>query len=272
MRQFYQNNEKTMILTYIGRFCFVFLNLMFLPLCIAFAFVIPQTWLMRCAKPWGRACLFLLRTRIDLKNSSRLCMEHKHSFVYAAMHTSTLDTFLYIAILPWNTVYVAKAELKNHILLGLLFQRCGYIFVERKRSGTGGHLFLESVEKLSQGTSLFIHPEGTRIPDNAVRKARSGFALAAQKKQVGIIPITSAGGSELWKKGKWFPEPGKVEVFVHESWSVEEVANSNTSDLCARYDNLCNTKNQFNISNNTDDSDDSDDNDNLNEHKMKEAL
>lgn len=225
-----------MLLTWFCRFLYIVFNLTFLPALVLLVPFLSRNALLRLAPVWGKVNLRLLRVRVELQNAERLSGE---AVVYAANHTSTLDTFLYPAILPWRTIYVAKNDLRKHVLLGILIRRAGYIFVARDRSGQGARKFTEDVCNVPPELSIFVHPEGTRIPDGSVRKARSGFASAAMTRHSCVIPIMSEGGSRLWPVKNWFPEPGKVVVRVKEPWNVAEVEASTMPALCARYNELC---------------------------------
>jgi 1-acyl-sn-glycerol-3-phosphate acyltransferase len=225
--------------TFLGRCFFCVFNVLFL-LWVALSLPFLRRQDVRRLSPvWGRVSLFFLRVKVIIENKDRLFAPPGEVFEYAVMHTSTLDTFLYPAIIPWNTVYVVKAQLRKHFLLGLPFRRAGFIFVSRDRSGKGLEKFLEDVAKIPSDVSLFLHPEGTRTPNGYARKARSGFAMAAQYRRSRIVPITSRGCAALWPRGAWFPKPGTVHVAVHEPWSEDEVLNSSTAQLCSRYNAIC---------------------------------
>jgi 1-acyl-sn-glycerol-3-phosphate acyltransferase len=232
-------NSFSFALTMLGRLGYIVFNVVFILFLRLTLPLLSQEKVKKIAGLWGKACLFFLRTRVEIINPERLILPTGAEAVFATMHTSTLDTFLYTAIMPWKIAYVAKSSLKNHFLLGAAFQRCGHIFVDRSRSGKGALRFLDAVRNLSVGTSLFIHPEGTRIPDGVERKARSGFASAAKERHAAIIPVTSCGGSAIWNAKNWFPTPGTIRIIVHEAWKPEDVEASSLSDLCSRYEKLC---------------------------------
>jgi 1-acyl-sn-glycerol-3-phosphate acyltransferase len=226
-------------LTLLGRFLFCVFNILFLLFVTASLPFLRKADVRRLSPVWGRVSLFFLRVKVIVENRERLFMPSGESCEYAVMHTSTLDSFLYPAIIPWNTVYVVKSQLRRHLLLGLPFRRCGFIFVSRDRSGKGLEKFSDEVSKIPSGVSLFLHPEGTRIPNGLPRKARQGFAIAAHARKFRIVPITTQGGSALWARGAMFPKPGTVHVFVHEHWSDTEVLGASPAQLCSRYDTLC---------------------------------
>lgn len=229
-----------LFLTFLGRIAFVVFNLIFLALLCAVSSFFPRSIWMKAGKFWGRVCLFLLRIRWEIIAPERLSVPPGEETVYAAMHSSLLDTFLYPAILPSNTVYVAKASLRNFPLLGSLLRKGGFIFVDRNGSQKDARQFLASVRNLAKGTHLFLHPEGTRIPDGEARRSFPGFAMAARQRRARVTPLLSSEGSALWRRGAIFPQPGKVLIWVGEPWPPEDVMREKAEGLCARYEALVN--------------------------------
>ncbi len=99
--------------------------------------------------------------------------------LFACNHISYLDITVLGALIPAG--FVAKSEVANWPLIGLLarLQRC--VFVER-RSGRAAAQRDEMAERLAAGDSLILFPEGTSSDGNRLLPFKSAlFAVAEQR-------------------------------------------------------------------------------------------
>lgn len=182
----------------------------------------------RISKFWAQSCLRLFGIRYVIIGNVPYGASHR---VFAAQHTSLVDTFLYPAILPIDTAYFAKAELKKLPLLSLAYRRLGHRFLERSR----GHKELRDFKKkphlLSAEHSYFIHPQGTRFDEDVVDQLKVGAAVVAKQTKLAIQPVLSRGGAVLWKRGRLWPEPGVIEVMFPEEIAAGEVESLSPKEL-----------------------------------------
>ncbi|MCW3016729.1 MAG: family hydrolase [Solirubrobacterales bacterium] len=139
--------------------------------------------------------------------SSRPC-------VFVFNHTSKLDPVVVMKLVRENFTGVAKAQAKHIPVFGQLFQLAGVAFVER-----GDHLQARQalepvVQRLREGTSLLISPEGTRTPTPRLAPFKKGPFHIAMQAQVPIVPIVLRGVDRVQSRGGQVIRPGTVEVVV----------------------------------------------------------
>jgi 1-acyl-sn-glycerol-3-phosphate acyltransferase len=171
-------------------------------------------------RSWGWACLRLMRIRVEVEHGERLTGA---AAVYAAQHTSLLDTFVYPALLPVDTLYIAKSELARLPLLSFAYRRLGYLFVDRS-GGASALLSLErAASEAAPGHSFFVHPQGTRRADGEIGPLKSGVVALAKAAALPIVPISSAGGDALWPRGRLAPRPGTIRITIQPAVTRDEV-------------------------------------------------
>jgi len=89
----------------------------------------------------------------------------------------------------------------------------------------------DSVEKLQEGHSIIIFPEGTRSKGAGVQEFKSGFAKIAQDAGVPVVPIAIQGTSAIMEKNNNKIRPARVQVEVLPAIDVETVQEMNRKQL-----------------------------------------
>lgn len=108
--------------------------------------------------------------------------------VVIANHPSLLDVTALIARMP-HLCCVVKSSLVDSPLVGRLLRTCGHV-----SAGDGslmsGKTVLDSLnERLAEGFSVLIFPEGTRSPAGGIHKLRRGAFEVAQRANVPLVPL-----------------------------------------------------------------------------------
>lgn len=81
-----------------------------------------------------------------------------------------------------------------------LLRGCDCIPVDRTAAST--EWLRICTEKLKNGVSVIIFPEGTTLKDRDIAEFKSGFALLAAMAQVRVLPVAVNGEYSLFSKGK----------------------------------------------------------------------
>ena len=113
---------------------------------------------------------------------------------------------------------MGKEELLDNLVLGYFFRTID-ITVNRESKMSSFRAFKQAADKLIQGISVVIFPEG-KIPDDyppRLHEFKNGpFRLAIELK-IPIIPVTSLNTWQiLWDSGmEYGSKPGICNIFVH---------------------------------------------------------
>src|SRR5215472_13584960 len=149
----------------------------------------------RIARIWARACLGISGSRLTIHGAEHL---HKHPVaVYAANHTSYMDTPVVFSALPFQFRILAKKELWSLPFIGWYLNRSGQIPVDADNPRATLSSLSGGVKALRSGMPLFVFPEGSRTPDGDLRAFLSGAAFLAIRAQVPLVPIALSGVYDL---------------------------------------------------------------------------
>jgi 1-acyl-sn-glycerol-3-phosphate acyltransferase len=119
--------------------------------------------------------------------------------IFVAPHKAVIDSYVIVAALPAkrSVKFLAKAEYfedgdwKQRLLRWLVRQAAIPVDRDDKASGKAA---LESIEaELWSGGSFALHPEGTRVPDERIYKAKPGFVYVAWATGVPVVPVLLRG-------------------------------------------------------------------------------
>lgn len=149
----------------------------------------------RIAQFWARACVRISGSRLIINGAENL---RKHEVaVYAANHTSYMDTPVVFSALPFQFRILAKKELWSLPFIGWYLNRSGQIPVDTENSRATLSSLNGGVKALRSGMPLFVFPEGSRTPDGDLQAFLAGAAFLAIRAQVPLVPIALSGVYDL---------------------------------------------------------------------------
>ena len=131
--------------------------------------------------------------------------------IVIANHTSVLDT-LALGMVTHKIIYLVNDWVYKSPIFGKAVRAMGYYPVSQGIEGGVEHLR----EKIEQGYSLMIFPEGTRSEDNVVKRFHKGAFFLAQEFNLDILPIYIHGNSETAPKGDFMIYNESVSVVIGE--------------------------------------------------------
>ncbi|NUY81399.1 1-acyl-sn-glycerol-3-phosphate acyltransferase [Flavobacterium sp. MAH-1] len=115
--------------------------------------------------------------------------------VIIANHTSFLDTMA-MGGLNGNIIFLVSDHVYNNPIIGLGVRLAGFYPASEGLKTGVEHLR----EKVNQGFSLMIFPEGTRSEDNSIKRFKKGAFFLAQEFDLDILPVLIQGYSEAAPK------------------------------------------------------------------------
>ncbi|HKJ05333.1 MAG TPA: lysophospholipid acyltransferase family protein [Geopsychrobacteraceae bacterium] len=177
---------------------------------VPFSFISPD-YLHNCAIIWAKGCLRLAGVRIKVEGSEHL---QNRSAVYIANHQSQFDILAMYACLPIQFRWMAKRELFDIPLFGMAMRRCDYIPIDRSNRRKAMQSMITAAQRIKDGTSVIVFPEGTRSPDGKLLPFKKGGFLIALKAQAPIVPIAIDGSFSLLPRGSFLVRPGEIKVTI----------------------------------------------------------
>jgi 1-acyl-sn-glycerol-3-phosphate acyltransferase len=149
----------------------------------------------RVARVWARSLVFFAGSSLHVRGEENL---RKHPVaVYAANHTSYMDTPVVFAALPFQFRILAKKKLWPIAFIGWYLDRSGQIPIDTQNPRATLSSLSAGVKALRSGMPLFVFPEGGRTPDGELQPFLSGAAYLAIRAQVPLVPIALSGVYDL---------------------------------------------------------------------------
>lgn len=194
------------------RFILVFL-LLILFLILSIPWVIWEAvWGKKDMEARNRRCLAVVQFmfRLILKISgTRLMVEGKENIpenqavLYVGNHRSYFDILIGYTTVPGLLGFVAKKEMLRYPVLRNWMEYVQCLFLDREDPRAALKTILEGIERIKQGISIWIFPEGTRN-DNAsptdLLPFKEGSLKMAEKTGCPVIPVAMLGNDEIFEK------------------------------------------------------------------------
>lgn len=183
----------------------------------------------RIARFWARALVFFAGCSLTIEGAENL--RKSPVAVYAANHTSYMDTPVVFAALPFQFRILAKKELWPIAFIGWYLDRSGQIPINTQNP----HATLSSlgvgVKALRSGMPLFVFPEGGRTPTGEIQNFLSGAAYLAIRAQVPLVPIALSGVYELLPMHTCHLFPGDLTLIAGEPIATAGMSVRQTDEL-----------------------------------------
>ena len=144
-------------------------------------------------------------------------LDKRGNYIFCPNHVSTLDIPLILAVLPVPLQYIGKAELAKLPLFGYFYKN-NSVIVNRENRRDSYAAFLKAGERLKQGLSMCIFPEGG-IPktDIFLKRFKNGPFRLAIEQDITVIPITLGDNKSMFPEEYFKGRPGFVRVKVHKA-------------------------------------------------------
>lgn len=148
--------------------------------------------------------------------------------IIAAKHMSILEIAVISKVVP-NTFFILKRELLWIPIYGWAFWRAGMIGVNRARGKTNMKQLATTVEnRVLNGSTLVIFPEGTRAKPGEHIPLKRGLLLLAHTLKLPILPIGTDAGLYWPKRGRMHPGTANVwfEPLLPCNASLDEISDA----------------------------------------------
>jgi len=188
------------------------------PLLLSLLFLLPSRRLRvrlsnAVSRVFSALLLHLWAVRVELDHEERL--SGSTPALYIANHSSSLDTFLLMALAPMGVCMLVKREAIYLPIFGQAALLSGYLCLDRE-AGQEAHASMARTAAFVRDNELglFLMPEGTRSRDGQLGPFKKGFVHLAVTTGLPVVPIAIRGAASLWPLGSWWIRPGAVRVEV----------------------------------------------------------
>jgi 1-acyl-sn-glycerol-3-phosphate acyltransferase len=159
-------------------------------------------------KAWG--FLFGFFSGIRFKTVNRNKIPKDQPFVYVCNHNSYLDSPAFVLAIPGQFRPLGKVEMKKIPIFGIIYPYV-VIMVDRNSLESKKKSMLQLKEKLKNGISIFIFPEGkmNRSADPLLPFHDGAFRIAIET-QTPVMPMVILNSRKLMPRDEFQPHPGTI--------------------------------------------------------------
>lgn len=148
--------------------------------------------------------------------------------VFIFNHQSATDVLIVARLLRQDYTGISKQEMKKNPLLGPALTFADAVFIDRGRKGNAAEAMQPALDKLAEGLSIAIAPEGQRSHGYKLGAFKKGAFHIAMQAGLPIVPIVIANSSDALPKSAVFIRPATVEVTVlppipTNSWKAQSI-------------------------------------------------
>ena len=164
----------------------------------------------KVAVTWARMLLRICIIRVDVLGAEKL--EPTQEYVFVSNHSSLVDTPVMFGSMPREFRMLARHGLWRVPFIGWHLNRAGHIPVERENPRAAARSLGRAAQKLRDGSSLLIFPEGGRTREAAMRRFKAGAAAVAIQAQHPIVPMALVGTRKILPPNSAHLHPGRAEL------------------------------------------------------------
>lgn len=165
---------------------------------------------------WPRFNLWWLRLTCGLHHEVH-GREHipDGAAIYLCKHQSAWETIAMETMVP-PMVWALKRELMWIPIFGWALAVLKPIALDRSKGRAAvEQLIAQGSDRLRDGISVVIFPEGTRVPAGQKGKYRMGGALLAERTGYPVVPMAHNAGY-YWPRRGFVKRPGTIQVVIGE--------------------------------------------------------
>ncbi len=161
----------------------------------------------------------------------------KENCVFIANHQAIFDGFALLAYIDKPFGFIAKKEIQKIPLVSSWIKSIGTIYLNRQSPRESIKTIQEGVEKINEGRSMLIFPEGTRSLKSKMNSFKKGSMKLAIKSKATIVPITIDGTYNVLEVGKKVTG-NKVRMVIHKPIYVDLLSKEEEQDLAEYVKNI----------------------------------
>lgn len=162
---------------------------------------------------WSRILIGLSGVKVTVVGAENVPKTGPVLFV--SNHRGAFDIPALQHAIPREFKWVAKKSLFSIPALGWSMTLAGFIPIDRQNAQAAYSSMEAAVERIKNGASVLIFPEGTRnSTDDLLLPFKRGSFLLAVKSGVPVVPVAIEGTRDILRKGGFMINPAPVRVVI----------------------------------------------------------
>lgn len=170
-----------------------------------------------------RLLIRITGSTVTVKGRERIPEE---AVLYVGNHRGYFDILVGYTSVPGLTGFVAKKEMLRYPILSDWMRSVNCLFLDRKDLKAGMKMILDGINKVKNGISIWIFPEGTRSSGEDIMDMlpfKEGSLKIAEKSGCPVVPVAITGTAEIFEQHIPFMRPSHVTIEFGEPFYIKEL-------------------------------------------------
>uniref|UniRef100_UPI004056556A lysophospholipid acyltransferase family protein n=1 Tax=Candidatus Electronema sp. TaxID=2698783 RepID=UPI004056556A len=159
-------------------------------------------------RAWGRLLCWIANIRVRVEGGEDL--DPAKPYIFIGNHCSMADIMAFSGYIRHDYRWIAKKELFNIPVFGTGMKAVDYIPIDRSHGREAVQSLNDAAQRIAEGCSVILFPEGTRSPDGHLQPFKTGAVMLAIKAGVELVPVGFNGTHQALPKGKLLSRGGEV--------------------------------------------------------------
>lgn len=162
---------------------------------------------------WSRFCCVLAGVRVKVTGGENIRKDK--SYVFTANHQGAFDIWSIYGYLNHNFRWLMKKSLEKMPFAGWACVKSGQVFVDDSSIVGIRHTIEEAEDRLKDGMSVVIFPEGSRTWDGKMIPFKRGAFMLAAEFGLPVVPITIDGSFKAMPRFTFNIRPTRINITIH---------------------------------------------------------
>ena len=162
---------------------------------------------------WAKCVCFIWGVKVKVKGRENI--DKNTSYVFVANHQSAFDIWVIYGYLNHNFKWLMKKGLRKVFMVGYAWYKGGHVFVDDKSIAGIKETIAGAEDRLKDGMSVVIFPEGSRTWDGHMRPFKRGAFMLASEFKLPVVPITIDGAYKAMPRTTYNVTPTTITMTIH---------------------------------------------------------
>ena len=186
-----------------------------------------KEYLEKIITNWAKHMVEATKTKVEVVGLENV---PKDNVLYVSNHQGSFDIPLLLGYIPKLKGFVAKTELKKTPMVSKWMKEIGCIFLDRDNIKQSLNAIIDGIEKLKNGSTLVIFPEGTRSKCNEISSFKKGSMKLGTKSNAIIVPITIDGSYKIYEEQNKIVST-EVKIYIHKAIDTKSLTKEDKENI-----------------------------------------